>query len=137
MEMMFFQSFLENRNPAFLIPFFHKFCKPLEPGSFMPSPALPTRSPAPPLLNSPGSPSEDESLRATWDWYLGFTAIGGLTHAGGTQYKVNSLLWLLLTVVGAGLTVWNVYKVVEDYLKKDVSEMKRCNGGSRIDVCLY
>ena len=53
-------------------------------------------------------------------WYLRFTAIGGLSQAGGTEHRLNHLLWLLLTLLGAGLTSWNVYQVVVDYLSNEV-----------------
>ena len=61
------------------------------------------------------------SLPELFHWFLGFTAVGGLSHAGGTQYKAGLVFWMLLTVLGGVLTAWNVYKVVKDYLSDDVS----------------
>ena len=63
--------------------------------------------------------SEGSCGHVYW-WYLRFTAIGGLSQAGGTEHKLNHLVWLILTLVGGGLTCWNVYQVVADYLSNDV-----------------
>ena len=54
-------------------------------------------------------------------WFLGFTAIHGLSHIGATRFKLGKLLWFFAFVGGVVMTTWNVQKVVEDYQSNDVS----------------
>ena len=53
-------------------------------------------------------------------WFLNFTTIGGLTQFNASEIKLSKASWLVLFVVGTCLTVWNVQRVVSDYLENRV-----------------
>ena len=66
-------------------------------------------------------PPSDDGSRSMFSWFLSFTSVHGLSHAGGTKFGAHRTLWLLAFVCGAITTVWNVQKVLEDYQSNDVS----------------
>ena len=53
-------------------------------------------------------------------WFLSFTTIGGLTQFHASDISISKAAWLLLFLVGVGLTTWNVQQVVSDYLENKV-----------------
>lgn len=68
------------------------------------------------------APAASQSLL---QWFVQSTTIGGLTQLGNAnRMSLAKPVWLILFIIGAGFTIWNVQEVVKDYLRNEVSYVR-------------
>ena len=53
-------------------------------------------------------------------WFLNFTSIGGISQFRSSDRSISKAFWRILFCVGCSLTIWNVNKVLSDYMARPV-----------------
>ena len=60
-------------------------------------------------------------VQATWKWFTEFTTIGGIGQVIVSKEKAWKLFWSIITTTFMTLTIYQVIKVVKEYLEYDVT----------------